>query len=189
MTYHDWRKDAALRPQPKRSGPDDWSTPPCLCAALTHDVLPTIPEGIVWEPSPGNGALVDTIKATGRSVVATTDDFLHCPVPKGIRILATNPPFNLHLAFLGRCTDLIDAGALDAVILLLRHDHLQSESRTPPRVRISALRRAAAIYVCPWRPIWIAGTTGNGRCTFNWDVWLRGYAGPPQIFWPNRRTR
>ncbi len=44
-----WKSDAAFRPQPKRDGPDDWPTPACLCAALTHDV-PAIPEGSVWEP-------------------------------------------------------------------------------------------------------------------------------------------
>jgi hypothetical protein len=186
-TRRDWRNDAALRPQPRRYGPDDWATPPCLCAALTHDVLPTIPGGAVWEPAPGNGALVAAIKAAGRSVVTTTSDFLSCPVPKGVRILATNPPFNQHSAFLGGCMALLDAGALDAVILLSRHDHLQSESRVPPRTRIAALRRATAIYICRWRPTWIVGTSGNGRWAFNWDVWLRGHDGPPQTFWLDPR--
>jgi hypothetical protein len=57
-----WSDDAALRPQPKRDGPDDGPTPACLCAALVHDVLPTIPDaassGGIWEPAPGAGALV-----------------------------------------------------------------------------------------------------------------------------------
>jgi hypothetical protein len=141
-------KDAALRPVPKRGGPDDWPTPPCLCSALTHEVLPTIPEGAVWEPAPGGGALVGAITAAGRRVASTTADFSSCPVPPGARILATNPPFNQHSVFIERSMALLDAGALDAVVLLFRHDHLQSESRTPPKVRIAALRRAAAVYIC-----------------------------------------
>jgi hypothetical protein len=143
----------------------------------------------VWEPAPGDGALVGAIKAAGRSVIATEQDFRHCPVPEGARILATNPPFHLHSAFLARGTALLDADQLDLVVLLFRHDHLQSESRTPPRVRIPALRRAAAIYICPWRPIWIAGTEGNGRWAFNWVIWKRKSDGPPQLYWLERRAR
>jgi hypothetical protein len=122
-------------------------------------------------------------------VTTTNQDFRHCPVPKGACILATNPPFHLHSAFLARCAALLDAGQLDVVVLLFRHDHLQSESRTPPRVRISALQRAAAIYICPWRPIWIAGTDGNGRWAFSWVVWKRGRKGPPEVSWLKRRAR
>ncbi|MFL5279988.1 MAG: hypothetical protein ACJ8AW_03080, partial [Rhodopila sp.] len=99
----DWRQDAALRPQPKRNGPDDWTTPPCLCAALAHDVLPVVPDGPVWEPAPGSGALVEAIAAAGRHAIAPAGlDFLACPVPKEARILATNPPFHLHAAFIAR---------------------------------------------------------------------------------------
>jgi hypothetical protein len=31
----DFATDAALRPQPRRDGPDAWATPPSLCIALT----------------------------------------------------------------------------------------------------------------------------------------------------------
>jgi hypothetical protein len=189
----DWRDDAALRPQPKRDGPDDWATPPCLCAALTHDVLPTLGPGAIWEPSPGSGALIEAITAAGRQAITTAGDFLNCRPPRGARLLATNPPFNLHSAFVHRSQLLLAAGELDAVILLFRHDHLQSESRTPPHCRIAALNQATAIFVCPWRPIWIAGTKGNGRWTFSWVLWLRdgydNYSGPRRPVWLKRRAR
>jgi hypothetical protein len=189
LSGRDWRTDAALRPQPKRYGCDDWTTPRCLCAALTYDVLTTIQAGAVWESAPGDGALVRGIEASGRRVVTTTADFLSCPVPEGVSILATNPPYNSLSAFIERSLKLLDAGALDVVILLFRHDHLQSESRDPPHVRIPALRRAAATYICAWRPTWIPGTKNNGRWGNSWIVWRRGYFGPPATYWPERRTR
>jgi hypothetical protein len=186
----DWRDDAALRPQPKRAGLDDWATPACLCAALTHDVLPTLPPGAVWEPAPGGGALVGAIAAAGRRAVTTTADFKRCAAPAGARILATNPPFLAHSMFVERSMALLESGALDAVVLLFRTDHIQSESRTPPRCRIDALNKVAAIFFCPWRPIWIANTSGNGRWGFHWLVWLRaGVEGPHGNRWLTRRTR
>jgi hypothetical protein len=182
----DFATDAALRPQPRRDGPDDWPTPACLCAALVCDVLPTLPAGPVWEPAPGTGALMDAIAASGRSVIATADDFLSRAVPQGARILATNPPYNLHSAFIHRALCLLDANELDAVVLLFRHDHLQSESRTPPHCRIAALNRAAQVFICPWRPTWIAGTAGNGRWSNSWVLWQRAVA-PRQPVWLDRR--
>jgi hypothetical protein len=77
---------------------------------------------------------------------------------------------------------------LDAVVLLFRHDHLQSESRTPPHCRLEALQRSTQIFFCPWRPTWIAGTAGNGRWSFSW-VSCRRYAAPRRPVWLKRRTR
>jgi hypothetical protein len=184
----DFATDAALRPQPIRFGPDDWATPHCLCSAFVHDVLPTLPDGTVWEPAPGAGALADAIIAAGRAVVTTADDFLHQAVPDRVRILVTNPPFNQHSAFIQRALYLIDENALDAVVLLFRHDHLQSESRTPPHCRLEALNRSTQIFICPWRPTWIAGTAGNGRWSFSWVAWQR-YAAPRRPVWLQRRTK
>jgi hypothetical protein len=98
----DFATDAALRPQLKRDGPDDWPTPACLLAALVHDVLPTLPPGPVWEPAPGIGALADAITATGRSVVTTSDNFYSRAVPQRVRILVTNPPLHQHSALIQR---------------------------------------------------------------------------------------
>jgi hypothetical protein len=184
----DFATDAALRPQPKRSGLDNWATPACLLAALVYDVLPTLPDGPVWEPAPGAGALADAITATGRTVITTSDDFLHHPLPDRVRILATNPPFNQHSAFIQRALYLLDSNELDAAVLLFRHDHLQSESRTPPHCRLEALQRSTQIFVCPWRPTWIAGTAGNGRWSFSWVLWQRT-AAPRRPVWLKCRTK
>jgi hypothetical protein len=67
----DFRADAALRPQPKRQGPDFWSTPECLLNALITEILPTLPAGIIWEPACGDGRLAEALRQFGRHVVAT----------------------------------------------------------------------------------------------------------------------
>jgi hypothetical protein len=62
--------------------------------------------------------------------------------------------------------------------MLLRWDHLQAGERGA-----TALQRAFRVHVCPWRPRWIPGTTGNGRWSSAWVTWLRGYRGPPATHW------
>jgi hypothetical protein len=60
------------------------------------------------------------------------------------------------------------------VILLLRHDHLQSECQAPPNCRITPLNRVTQLFICPWRPLWFAEKKSNPRWTFTWAVWTRG---------------
>src|SRR5262249_26242290 len=56
-----------------RTDDDDlFSTPPCLIAALIQFVLPTLPAAPIWDPAAGDGrALVDSLRTTGREVIAT----------------------------------------------------------------------------------------------------------------------
>ena len=105
-----WQSDAALKPQPKRDGPDSWPSPRCLALALVHDVLPRLlrPPGLILEPAAGedpeNGALVREMRAAGYDVVArdiaTGQDFLTRPVQlPGVRVMATNSPIQPALGF------------------------------------------------------------------------------------------
>jgi hypothetical protein len=187
----DYTADAALRRQPLRTGPDDWPTPASLCAALVEHVLPTLPAGLIWEPAAGAGMLVTAMRAACREVIATDSEFnfLVTEPPAGIVAAITNPPFNRHSAFIARALQLLDADVIEAAVLLFRHDHLQSESRTPPHCRLSALARASAILCCPWRPRWIADTTAAPRWTFSWVVWRRGAKGPPVFVHADRDRR
>jgi hypothetical protein len=182
-----WRSDAALRPQPKRDGPDDWPTPPCLCDALLRHVVPGLPPGPIWEPAAGAGALAATMMAAGRAVLATDlpdMNFLTDPPPApcgGLAAVVTNPPFNSLDAFTARGLHHLDAGTARALVLLWRWDHLTAASRG------AALRRASAIHLCQWRPRWIADSTTGPRWSFAWITWRADHPGPPALIPINRR--
>jgi hypothetical protein len=151
--------------------------------------LPRLPAGPIWEPAAGSGALVRAMQAAGRHVVATDrdHDFLGEAVPPGVFAgIVTNPPFNRDSEFLRRGLHLLDSGVTRSLVLLLRHDHLQSDSRRPPHCRLAALRRASLVLICPWRPMWIPNTSGNGRWSFSWVVWHAG-GGPAAIRWAKKR--
>ena len=182
----DYATDAALRPQPSRDGPDHWATPDCLTAALVTHILPDLPPAPVWEPAAGSGVLVRAIAAAGYRVVAgdlaTGHDFLSATPPLHCGSLITNPPFYQLDRFLDRAVSLLAASDnhLLAAVLLLRWDALTA------RVRVPVLRQAHCIYVCPWRPRWIVGSTTSPRWSFCWAVWLRGHDGPPALHWLDR---
>jgi hypothetical protein len=167
--------DAALRPQPRRDGPDDWTTPGILVAGLIQDVLPLLPPGPIWEPAPGSGILVDGIKAAGRTVIATRANFMDQAPPPGVRITVGNPPFNKMDDFAEHGFALLDSNQLDAIAWLWRRDHI------PTQLRMPWINRAYAVRSYWPRPRWIAGTTTSPRWTFEWIVWLAGYTGPPSL--------
>jgi hypothetical protein len=181
---------SAYRPQPGRDGVDHWRTPACMIRALTRFVLPVASDAgrlSIWEPGAGEGAIADALDGEGWPVVATdlaprrADigrlDFLHEAPPPATRdaVLCTNPPFRDPLLnqFIVRGLALLDQGSLQRAVLLLRIDHLAAAGR------VAVFNRAAAIWICCWRPRWILGSTGNGRWSFAWVRWNRDNSGPP----------
>jgi Protein of unknown function (DUF3102) len=167
----------AMRAQPRRQGPDFWPTPPSLIAALQRHVLPGLPDGPIWEPAAGDGRLVRTMTSAGCTVIASDlypqddtepHDFLTGKPPVAGSVVVTNPPFNNTDEFLARGLALLDAQQIGGLVLLLRHDHLMSSDRA------DALNRAVREVHCNWRPIWIAGTSGNPRWSFHWLQWGDG---------------
>jgi hypothetical protein len=182
----DYATDAALRPQPKRDGPDHWSTPDCLAAALVTHILPSLPRAPIWEPAAGDGALVRAIEAAGNRVfptdISTGQDFLTSSPPSVCQSLVTNPPFNRLDQFLQRAVSLVDSpdNSLIAAVLLLRWDAL------PAGGRALVLQRARQVHVCTWRPRWIADSTTSPRWSFCWVTWRRGSSGPPTLHFVKR---
>jgi hypothetical protein len=181
------RDRAALRP-PRAADDreqDLWSTPPCLTAALTEFVLPTLPADVVWEAAAGAGVLVDALRAAGREVIASDsepqqrdivrlDYLLDAPLPatRGA-VMITNPPFSKLTDFINRTLELLDAGHLAGAVLLVRMDFAGTDGRA------AALNRAMAEWECCWRARWIPGSTGNPRWWCLWVTWLAGRSGPP----------
>jgi hypothetical protein len=174
--------DAALRPQPKRIGDDDWTTPSVLVVPLIDHVLPLLPLGPIWEPAPGSGALVDGLCAAGRTVIATRQNFITLAPPLGVRIAVSNPPFNRLDEFIPHSLMLLDCGQLDAVVWLLRWDHIPTKERMP------WINRAYAVRVYWPRPRWIPDTKVGPRWMFEWIVWLAGHNGPPSLLVLGRPT-
>jgi hypothetical protein len=180
------RDQAPLRPNVARTGTDWHPTPACLTLALTRFVLPRLPPGPIWEACAGDGRLAREIEAAGRRVIASDiDPRADCVARHDFRanpiagtagaLLITNPPWDRKLLdpLIGRGLMLLDIGALQAMALLLRTDKLFAASRT------EAFNRAAELWQCCWRPVWIEGSTGNPRWPALWAVWRRDYAGPP----------
>jgi hypothetical protein len=180
MSRRDYREDAALRPQPRRHGADAWQTPASLIDALITHVLPTLPMGSVWEPAAGNGRLVEAMRAAGRQVVASD---LHCdgldflydtlPAPGCFAAIITNPPFSRLDEFIVRGLRLIDSGATQSLVMLVRYDATMTSGR------VDVLNRAALELGCNWRARWIENSTGQPRWAFKWVVWRADYRGPP----------
>jgi hypothetical protein len=168
----------AARGQPDRDGPDFWPTPDSLTAAARAHMVPFLPPGPIWECACGDGRL-------GRGIGAKvmTDkypqngsaplDFTTDAPPAADLIAFTNQPFNDADAFLARGLDLLDAGALRGLVLLLRHDHFMGGGK------VAALNRAVLEVHCNWRPIWIPDTRGNPRWAFAWVYWGAGERRPP----------
>jgi hypothetical protein len=185
----DERAGVAWRPTPKPAGTnDDWSTTSCCASALTGFALPQMQRRLIWEMAPGAGFLTDEMRAAGFEVVVTSSNFLTTAPPPGARLAVTNPPFSAMSAFIERGLFLLDAGALDALILLFRSDHTYAESDDLPRIRLAALNRSAAQFFLAWRPRWVRGSKGNGHFSAAWIVWLRpGVIGPRGPVWLRRR--
>ena len=189
------RDPASLRPQPRRDGADFWPTPACLIWALIHHVLSSLPPRPLLEFAAGDGRLVHPLRAAGYTVLASDiaprgegierRDFLHDELLLRGAIGVSNSPYNQLDKFLARGLQLLDCGQLAGLVLLVRTDALTAASRA------DVFNRAAAMWVCCWRPVWVAGTTGNGRWSNAWVLWLPDHPGPPVTHWlrPERQQR
>jgi hypothetical protein len=189
------RDPASLRPQSRRDGHDFWVTPRCLTDALIQHVLPELSPAAIWECAAGDGRLARALRAAGYAVLASDveprangierHDFLSEASPPSGFVAVTNPPFCAIDRFLAQGLRLLDDGLIAGLVLLVRCDTLTASSRA------GAFNRAAGILTCCWRPVWIEGTTGNGRWSNAWVWWLPNHPGPPVARWlrPARTQR
>jgi hypothetical protein len=168
----------AARGQPLRDGPDFWPTPDTLIRAAREYMVPFLPPGQIWECACGDGRLGRGIGAGVMTDKYPQDssaplDFTVDDPPQDDLIAFTNQPFNAADAFLTRGLELLDAGRIRGLVLLLRHDHFMAGGKT------EALNRATFEVHCNWRPIWIPNTEGNPRWAFAWVYWGPGGRCPP----------
>lgn len=173
---------------------DFYATPPEAVRSLLAIESKWIPEGTIWEPACGDGAIVNILRAAGREVVATDIVDRGCPdsmsgmdfVRDGrypgrdvTKAIITNPPFKLARDFVTRAL-----GECDYVAMLLRLAFLEGVGRqfwfehgSLARVHVSS-RRLPMMH----RDGWTGPKAGSAVC-HAWFVWDNRHEGRPSVQW------
>ena len=187
------RHDIQMSSHFDRRPAENYSTPPCLRAALIDNI--SIPDGTIWEPAVGDGALSEHLSSLGFKVIGSDNrndksiagrrgvDFLTAPTPPDVTSIVTNPPMDkcgqLLTAFVARGLEHLREGRLGedgALVLLLRLDHERATSRT------AYFNQASERVVCSWRPTWLTEKPGVKSIgpihSFVWWTWRANDFGP-----------
>lgn len=175
---------------------DLYETPPEAVKALLR--VEQLPKSI-WEPAAGRGAIVDVLRASGHTVLASdlvdygielqlvSWDFLfELQAPLGHTCIVTNPPFKLAEEFVEHALKLCPK-----VIMLLRLAFLESERRSDILdngwlARVYVFRkRLPMMHRDGWE-----GRKANSGMAFAWFVWDKTHRGPTtiqRISWEDER--
>lgn len=156
-----------------RNGTDFYPTPPeCTVALLNYLDLPT--GTVVWEPAAGEGHIVEVLADWGLSVLASdlhpagryvteSTDYLSAPLPAGVDVVITNPPFSIAQAFIEHTLDLGVPFAL-----LLKSQYWHSKGRRALFER----HRPTAVLPLTWRPDFLFGAkSASPTMECLWTVW------------------
>jgi len=154
---------------------DFYPTPENVTVALL-DFLQTLglPEGKIWEPACGNGAMVQVFEKYGYPVKATDissgSDYLETGCETGITAIITNPPFNRAEEFIRKA---IKEAPLVAMLLKAQYWHAAA--------RVELFRQHPPAFVLPltWRPDFLEhtrekGQRGSPTMEVLWTVWIEG---------------
>lgn len=172
-------------------GDDFYATPPEAVASLLAIERKWIPNGTVWEPACGDGAIVLPLREAGFRVLATDLVDRGCPdsnlrnflepggwMPMPASVI-TNPPFKLAREF-------VDTALEHApyVAMLLRLAFLEGNARRPwfqssplARVHVSS-RRLPMMHRDGW-----TGPKSTSAVCHAWFVFDRRHEGRPQVQW------
>jgi hypothetical protein len=168
-------------------GNDCYETPPEAVQALLR--VEQIPD-VVWEPACGPGAIVEELRATGRTVIATDLADYSCPdstsridflmerrAPPGVEAIVSNFPFKLGGQMVEHALTLVPF-----VIVLCRLTFLESERRSAilddgPLARVHLFkRRLPMMHRRGWD-----GPRSTSQVPYAWFVFERGHRGPAQL--------
>jgi hypothetical protein len=169
---------------------DLYETPACAVRALL--AVESLPQGTVWEPACGPGAIVRVLRAAGHEVWATDlvdyaspdqdesgIDFLmeSGSAPYFIGSIITNPPFKNADQFVRHALLLCPR-----VYMLLRLAFLESERRTAilesgwlKRVYVFR-KRLPMMHRAGWN-----GPRASSALAFAWFCWDRSHRGPTEL--------
>jgi hypothetical protein len=169
---------------------DLYETPACAARALL--AVEQLPEGAIWEPACGPGAIVRVLRAAGHEVWSTDlvdygspdqdqagIEFLmeHGTAPYFIGSIVTNPPFKLADQFVRHALLLCPR-----VYMLLRLAFLESERRNAilesgwlKRVYVFR-KRLPMMHRAGWD-----GPRASSALAFAWFCWDRAHRGPSEL--------
>lgn len=170
---------------------DFYATPPAAVRALLLIEGAHLPRRL-WEPTCGDGAIVNPLRAAGFDVHASdlvdrgcpdsekgVDFLMPFPVPASIGGIVTNPPFKNAVEFVER--SLVIA---PYVAMLLRLSFLEGVQRKPwfeagplARVHVSS-RRLPMMHRGGWE-----GAKAGSAIAFAWFVWDARHQGKPDLHW------
>lgn len=190
------RKDSAMLGDSgyERIEADFYPTPPenvdCL---LTH----MLPQGLVWEPACGDGAISKRLMEFGYETWSSdlhdhgfgtpNMDFLKTTdLPNSkVRCIITNPPYGeLVEKFINHALNLMEP-VRGQVALFLRNEY-DCGSR---RMSLFGMPPFHKKIVVTKRPRWIEGSTGSPRHNYAWFVWdWRHVKGPASIVYSHPST-
>lgn len=168
-------------------GNDLYETPPeAIYALLANEDIPPI----VWEPACGPGSIVNVLRESGRTVIATDLVDYGCPdsearrdflfettAPQDCECIVTNPPYKLAGEFAERGLRMVPK-----VVMLLRLGFLESERRRGildggQLARVHVFRnRLPRMHRAGW-----TGKESSSSIAFAWFVWEHGHNGPTEL--------
>lgn len=171
-------------------GDDFYATPPEAVAALLAVEEKWLPQGTIWEPACGDGAIVKPLRAAGYEVLATDlvdrgcpdssiSDFLAGNTRPYHNAIITNPPFKLAREFVDTALE-----SAPYVAMLLRLAFLEGvgrkdwfESSPLARVHVSS-RRLPMMHREGWE-----GPKSTSAVCHAWFIWDKRHEGRPVVQW------
>ena len=168
-------------------GDDYYKTPPAAVHALLDNFQ--VPQ-VIHESSCGDGAIVNILRATGRTVYASdlidrgcpdsfVADFLQQkePIP-GVECCLGNPPFSLGHEFVRKSRELYPM-----TIMLFRLAFLESVRRSDILDRGDLMQVLVFKSRLPFmhREGYTGKKNSNSGMPFAWFIWKLGYDGPTLI--------
>jgi hypothetical protein len=157
---------------------DLYETPEWVTLALAPH-LPTT-DCVVWEPAAGGGKMVAALQKIGFDVSAsdieTGCDFLAVSMPRPIRAIITNPPYELATEFVQRALGGVPSNGFVAMLLRTDFDHAKT------RKHLFADHKAfSKKLVLTKRIKWFEGTNGSPSFNHAWFIWDWKHEGPPTL--------
>lgn len=169
---------------------DFYATPPEAVHSLLSIESKWLPNGTIWEPACGDGAIAEVLRGAGHNVVcsdivdrgysgARVMNAFEADSTYKFPAIITNPPFKFARQF-------VDMALQRApyVAMLLRLTFLEGTARKPwfgttPLARVHvASRRLPMMH----RGGWSGPKAGSAVC-YAWFVWDRRHEGRPIIQW------